>query len=149
MPALKNSRYEAFAHQLAQDLNPQDAAVAADFAKSQTQACRRALRPEIVARVEELKRLRDWGGSRDLGPLINELGAAVQEARTLKTAAAFVAVRGLIVEAARLKKMLPEPEAPPRPQMTPEEWLRKFNPEQWRRDYGPEGSAANIPNNPV
>jgi hypothetical protein len=24
--------------------------------------------------------------------------------------------------------MLPEPEAPPDPPMTPEEWLRKFNP---------------------
>ena len=131
MPALKNSRYEAFAHQQAQGLNPQDAALAAGFAKSQTQACRRALRPEIVARVEELKRLRDWGGSRDLRPLINELGAAVQEARTLNSAAAFVAVRGLIVEAARLKQMLPEPEPeepdepPPR---TSAEWLARHRP---------------------
>jgi hypothetical protein len=130
MPALKNSRYEAFAHQLAKDLNPQDAALAAGFVKSQTQACRRALRPEIVKRVEELERLRDWGGSRDVGPLINELGAAVQEARKLDTAAAFVAIRGLIVEAARLKKMLPEPEAPRRPPMTQAEWLEKFAPKK-------------------
>lgn len=128
MPALKNSRYEAFAHQLAKDLNPQDAALAAGFVKSQTQASRRALRPEIVERVEELRRLRDWGGSRDLGPLINELGAAVQEARTLKTAAAFVAVRGLIVEAARLKKMLPEHEPPRPPPLTAEEWKAKYKP---------------------
>ena len=128
MPAIQNSRYEAFAHQLAQDLNPQDAALAAGFVKSQTQACRRALRPEIVKRVEELRRLRDWGGSRDVGPLINELGAAVQEARKLDTAAAFVAVRGLIVEAARLKQMLPEPEEPFEPPMTPEEWLKEFRP---------------------
>jgi hypothetical protein len=128
MPALKNSRYEAFAHQLALDLNPQDAALAAGFAKSQTQACNRALRPEIVARVEELQRLRDWGGSRDLGPLINELGAAVQVARKLDTAAAFVAIRGLIVEAARLKQMLPEPEPEEpdeRPPRTPAEWLER------------------------
>jgi hypothetical protein len=128
MPAIKNSRYEATAQALSRDLNPQDAAVAAGFAKSQTQACRRALRPEIVARVEELKRLRDWGGSRDLAPLINELAGAVQEARKLDSAAAFVAVRGLIVEAARLKKMLPEPQEPRRVPMTLEEWEAKCAP---------------------
>ena len=55
--------------------------------------------------------------------------AAAQQARTLKTAAAFVAVRGLIVEAARLKKMLPEPEEPRRVPMTAEEWEAKFAPE--------------------
>ena len=130
MPAIKNSRYEATAQALSRDLNPQEAALEAGFTKAQTQACKRALRPEIVARVEELRRLRDWGGSRDLGPLINELGAAVQDARTLKTAAAFVAVRGLIIEAARLKKMLPEPQEPRRVPMTPEEWVAKFAPKK-------------------
>ena len=126
MPALTNSRYEAFAHQLAKDLNPIDAAVAAGFARSQTQACKRALRPEIVARVEELKRLRGWGGSRDVGPLIDELAEAVKAARQLNSAAAFVAIRGLIVEAARLKQMLPAPEEYYEPPMTPEEWLKAF-----------------------
>ena len=130
MPALTKHRYEPFAQALSRDLNPVAAAKEAGFKGNKTQSCERALRAEVAARVEELKRLRDWGGSRDLGPLIDELGAAVQEARTLKTAAAFVAVRGLIVEAARLKKMLPEPEAPRRPPMTPEEWLAKFGPKK-------------------
>jgi hypothetical protein len=151
MPALKKTRYEPFALQLSLGLNPLDAALAAGFAKSQTQASRRAARPEVVARVEELKRRREWGGSRDVGPLIDELADAVREARTLTTAAAFVAVRGLIVEAARLKQMLPAPEdhAPRPPPMTREEWLRKFNPEAWRQAYGPEASAAGDANKPV
>jgi len=149
MPALKKTRYEPFALHLSLGSNPLDAAVAAGFAKSQTQACRRAARPEVIARVEELARKREWGGSRDVGPLIDELGAAVQEARKLNFAAAFVAVRGLIIEAARLKKMLPETQAPRPPPMTPEEWLRKFNPEAWRRTYGPEASAAGDTNKAV
>lgn len=130
MPALKKDRYEPFAEALSRGLSPMAAAVDAGFAKSQTQACKRAGRPEVVARVEELRRLRDWGGSRDLGPLIDELGAAVQEARKLNSAAAFVAVRGLIVEAARLKQMLPQPQRPIPRQMTTAEWLEEFGPKK-------------------
>jgi hypothetical protein len=66
-----------------------------------------------------------------VGPLIDALMEAVEDARKLDNAAAFVAVRGLIVEAARLKQMLPEhdPRTPPMPPMTAEEWLRRFGPE--------------------
>jgi hypothetical protein len=149
MPALKKNRYEPFALQLSLGLNPLDAAVAAGFAKSQTQACRRAARPEVVARVAELARKRAWGGSRDVGPLIDELGAAVQEARKLNSAAAFVAVRGLIIEAARLKKMLPEPQVPPRPPLTVEEWERRYDPEAWRRHYPSQASSPGGADSPV
>jgi hypothetical protein len=128
MAALTKHRYEPFAQALSRDLNPVAAAKEAGFKGNKTQSCERALRLEVVERVEELRRRRDWGGSRDVGPLIDELMAAVRQARTLKTAAAFVAVRGLIVEAARLKKMLPEPQEPPRRPMTAEEWEAKFAP---------------------
>jgi hypothetical protein len=128
MAELTKFRYEPFAQALSRDLGPVAAAKEAGFKGNKTQSCKRALRPEVVERVEELRRRRDWGGSRELGPLIDELMAAARQARTLKTAAAFVAVRGLIVEAARLKKMLPEPERPFPRQMTPEEWEAKYAP---------------------
>ena len=130
MAALTKHRYEPFAQALSRDLDPVAAAREAGFKGNKTQSCERALRPAVVARVEELRRRRDWGGSRDVGPLIDELMAAAQQARTLKTAAAFVAVRGLIVEAARLKKMLPAPEEPRRAPMTQAEWLEKFAPKK-------------------
>jgi|SRR5579859_57652 len=149
MPALTKHRYEPFAQALSRDLDPVAAAKEAGFKGNKTQSCERAQRKEVVARVEELRRRRDWGGSRDLGPLIDELMAAARQASTLKTGAAFVAVRGLIVEAARLKKMLPEVQPPPRPPMTPEEWLRKFNPEQWREKYGSQASSDGGADNPV
>ncbi|MDB5483121.1 MAG: hypothetical protein JWO83_4174 [Caulobacteraceae bacterium] len=149
MPALTIPRQEAFAQALAQSLSPDEAAQTAGCKGERKQARARAKLPKFVERVQELKHERAWGGSRDLGPLIDELMGAVQEARKLDSAAAFVAVRGLIVEAARLKKLLPEPQPPPRPQMTPEEWMRKFNPEGWLRQYGPEAARGGDANNPV
>ncbi len=128
MPELTKFRYEPFAQALSRDLDPVAAAKEAGFKGNKTQSCERALRPAVVARVKELRRRRDWGGSRDVRPLIDELMDAVQQARALKTAAAFVAVRGLIVEAARLKQMPPLPEEPDEPPMTPEEWLKEFGP---------------------
>ena len=127
MPALTKHRYEPFAQALSRDLHPVAAAKEAGFKGNKTQSCERAQRPEVIARVEELRRRRDWGGSRDLGPMIDELMAAARQASTLTTAAAFVAVRGLIVEAARLKQMLPEPEdeSPLPPPTTPAEWLER------------------------
>lgn len=129
MAALTISRQEAFAQALMQGLSPEEAAEKAGYKGERKQARQRARQPKFVERVEELKRLRDWGGSSDVGPLIDELMMAVQEARKLDTAAAFVAVRGLIVEAARLKQLLPEtePDELPRP-LTIEEWTEKYSP---------------------
>ena len=149
MVALTIPRQEAFAQALAQGLNPDEAAQVAGYKGEKKQARARAKLPKFIKRVQELKHERAWGGSRDMGPLIDELMEAVREARKLDSAAAFVAVRGLIVEAARLKKLLPEPQPPPRPQMTSEEWMRKFNPEGWLREYGPKASRGGGADNPV
>jgi hypothetical protein len=130
MAALTIARRELFAQGLAQGLSPDEAAVKAGYEGEKKQARKRALHPKVVERVEELRRLRAWGGSSDVGPLIDELMKTVQEARKLDTAAAFVAIRGLIVEAARLKQMLPETESddPPCRELTREEWVEKFSP---------------------
>jgi len=128
MTALFITRQEAFAQGLARGLIPDEAARQAGYKGEKKQARARAKHPKLVGRVQELKRERAWGGSRDMGALIDELMEAVQEARKLESAAAFVAVRGLIVEAARLKQMLPKPEEPFEPPMTPAEWLEAFGP---------------------
>jgi hypothetical protein len=136
MPALTKHRYEPFAEALSRDLSPFAAAKEAGFKGNKTQSCERALRPEVMERAAELRRRRDWGGTRDVAPLINELGAAVQEARKLDTAAAFVAVRGLIIEAARLKRMLPAPEVP---------WPRPMTVAEWEEKHGLKKSAETAP----
>jgi hypothetical protein len=132
MAALMIPRQESFAKALAEGLTPDEAAEMAGYKGEKKQARHRARQAKFVERVAELRRRRDWGGSSDVGPLIDELMKTVQEARKLDTAAAFVAIRGLIVEAARLKQTLREfePEEPLPPPLTTAEWVEKYAPKK-------------------
>jgi phage terminase small subunit len=54
MPVLANARYERFAQELAKGLDKNAAYAVAGFKPNNSNCCRCAARPEIVARVEEL-----------------------------------------------------------------------------------------------
>lgn len=86
----------------------------------------------MVARVAEIRRAKALEGA-DLTPMIDALMAAAKDAQDNKeqTPATLTAIRGLLVEAARLKGLAPPPPAqPPQPRrrMTDEEWMATFAP---------------------
>ena len=68
------------------------------------------------------------GGSGDLAPVINEMRRLAVAAGELGTAAGMMAAKGFLVEAARLKGMLPVELAPLPRRLTNEEWLAKHKP---------------------
>jgi len=71
------------------------------------------------------------GGTRDLTPLINRMIQLSAQAAALNSAAALREAKDLLVEAARLKGLLPAPPPPPpMPRMSREEWLAKYAPTQ-------------------
>ena len=133
MAALEDERRERFARNLADDMPAWRAWAAAGYAPKGGRGRIVAQREDVKARVDELVQARKWGGSSDLGPVIDECMRLTQVAGKMKTAAAMVAARGLLVEAARLKGLLgaPAPRAgapEPRPELTDDEWLARYAP---------------------
>ena len=133
MAALEDERREAFARNLADDMPAWRAWAAAGYAAKGGRGRIVAQRKDVKARVAELVRARKWGGSSDLGPVIDECMRLAQVAGGMDSAAAMVAARGFLVEAARLKGLLgaPAPAAcapEPRPELTDEEWLARYAP---------------------
>ncbi len=125
---LRNRRREAFALAMARGAAPLEACVAAGYKRCSTQAGRIKKLPEVVEREEQLREALAWGGSGDLAPVINEMRRLAVAAGELKTAAGMMAAKGFLVEAARLKGMLPVELAPLRRRLTIEEWLAKHKP---------------------
>lgn len=130
MAALKNPKHEAFAQELAKDLAPRAAYAAVGYA-SGWRAGPLAESEEVKERVAEILDHKAWGGSRDLGGLIDELRDAFRAAVSLGSAAGMVAARGLATEAARLKQMLPREEETNfarRPTLSEAEWILLYGP---------------------
>ncbi len=132
MAALKNARQEAYCQARAKGSAPVAAYVEAGYAYSgRYRFPRLEEKNDISERIAELVHHLARGGSRDLGPVIDEMLSMARAAIEVKNAAAFVAAKGFLVEAARLKLMLPHDGwANKRPHidinLSDEEWTKRF-----------------------
>ena len=125
MPAFENDRREAFAQALVDGVPPLRASRQVGYTSRGFRARERAAHPDMVRRLEEIVAERAGGRSRDVANLIEVLVAGAQIAKGVGSIPALTAMRGLVVEAARLKALLPTPPVyhPIAPEMTEEEWL--------------------------
>ncbi|MEO8926184.1 MAG: hypothetical protein ABI306_03385 [Caulobacteraceae bacterium] len=133
MAALARQKQETFAQSLARGMNAGEAGRAAGY-KAIHDCGALSKRAAIVKRVEEISRHIAWGGSRELSGLIDELMHIAMAARKLGSAAALVAAKSAVVEAAKLKRLLPADEdgAPSAPIVD-----EILSDEEWNRRYGP------------
>ncbi|HEY5072854.1 MAG TPA: hypothetical protein VII63_12580 [Caulobacteraceae bacterium] len=138
MPTLEDPRQEAFARALARGLSVRNAAKEAGYFDSITRGGRRAKRPKIAARIEELVELATWGGDLKLAVVFKELMRLAKAAAKLQTGAGMAAARGMLAEAAQVRAQAAA--APsitpaiagagpvPPPTLTKEEWIEAFAP---------------------
>ena len=106
MPPLPIPREEALAHVLAMGLSRSMAGGEAGYAKHWKHVREREARPDIVARARELGDARQWGETRDASEMIGALMRLAGKAGRMRTAAAMVAARGLVAEAAKLEQRI-------------------------------------------
>ena len=133
MAAFEDERREKFARGLTDGMPAWRAWEAAGYARNRHRARTVAAREDVKVRITEISEGRAWGGSSDLAPVIDECMRLAIKARTMNTAAAMVAARGLLAEAARLKALLPvaAPSADAsraRPALSDDEWLAAYAP---------------------
>lgn len=128
MAALDDPRREMFAQALARGCGPGQAEREAGYSHCAKGTRARVKSKQIKGRIAQIKKERAGGDSPDIGPVIDKLMALANAAGKLKTAAAMVAARGFLVEAARLKGLLPAPAPPPRRRLSTEEWLAEYAP---------------------
>jgi hypothetical protein len=130
---LDDEKREALAQLLARDVPFRQASKQAGYVHCwKSRALARTKRADVAQRVAEIRRARALEAT-DLTPMIDALMAAAEKAQAEleKTPAGLTAIRGLLVEAARLKGLAPPPplQAPqPRVRMTDEEWMETFAP---------------------
>jgi hypothetical protein len=126
MAALVNRRHEAFARARAAGAGDFEAYVKAGYEKSSRHWTRIAARADVNARTAEIAQENQWGGSRSLGPVINEMMRLAALCGQKDTPAAMAQARAFLVEAARLKELLPhEPAGPVERELTPAEWTER------------------------
>ncbi len=129
MAALDNPRREMFAQALARGCGPSQAEREAGYSRCSKATRARVASKQIKDRLAQIGKERAGGNSPDIGPVIDKLMELANASADLKTAAAMVAARGFLVEAARLKGLLPAPAPPPRRRLSNEEWLAEYAPE--------------------
>jgi len=131
MAELVDPQREMLAQALADGFTPGQASAKVGYKRKWGKdLAKRMAKPDLIARVAEIKRERALAVT-DLEPVIKALMSAADTASGLSSAAAFVAVRGLLVEAARLKGLVQPPAAPLAPRvhtLSNEEWTAKHGP---------------------
>jgi hypothetical protein len=140
--ALNKIKGEILAQGLAAGLPVKQASREALYRReSPRRAIERAENPNTIQRVAEIEWQRAHEAA-DLSGIIEVMLRAANAALDLNSAAGFVATRGLLTEAAKLKLRMAEPmPPPPRPPppivepppqvsvtLSPEEWARQFLP---------------------
>ncbi len=137
MPALIKPRQEAFAQAMADGANYKEAAARAGYTRN---GKRLADNSNIKERIDQIRRARIGGGSREFGALMNELVATAFQARDLDTAQGMTAAKGLFELVGRYKDKLPDPNAASAPAATavlhPDD--EDLSEEEWTARYGPE-----------
>jgi hypothetical protein len=126
-----NKRQEAFAHGLARGMTLREADVAAGYPSKGRSG--KPAKQEIKARVEEIAPRIDWGETRGVKSLIEDLKVTFDKAVALNSAAGMAAARGLAAEAAKLKQVLPRE---PEPQDGRAERMRILTEAEWIKLYG-------------
>ncbi len=137
MPALSFPRDEAFARALAMGRSQGAAGAEAGYARRHRLGGERAARPDIVARTRELGDARQWGEAGDAATMIGALMRLAGQAGQMRTAAAMVAARGLVAEAAKLNQRIDDErrETPDgAPPINPA--FRPLSDEDWAAKYG-------------
>lgn len=135
---LDNERREKLAQALARGESEKAACRTAGYkANWKKRIMERTRRSEITERVDEI--LQEVAAAvRDLGPVIEALMKAAEEAGQLKTAAGFTAARALLAEAAQLKAALPEPDFEEEEEEEEEENEPPLDREAWLARFGPK-----------
>jgi hypothetical protein len=140
-----DSQLEKFAAGIAKGYTQRRAADEAGYSPRTKSMSKWLRRPSFMDRVERYRRANGTSVAPDLLPIIERL-VKVADAVTAPrasgeppTAAAVQAARAALVEAARLKQLLPTdvPRAEDYYQMTREEWLATFAPKK----VAPEAEA--------
>lgn len=130
MPVLDNRKLEAFAQALARGMQVDAASKEAGYSYGPNHARRRKKWAKVVERVDEIIKERKGGGSPDIRPLIDLLVELAEQAKGATTGVILREARALIVEAARLKALLPDEAnpawAPPIPELDLDEWMARF-----------------------
>ena len=144
MAALTKPMQEAFAQAMADGANYMAAAMAAGYAGPRNYR-NFADKPKIAKRIAEIRHVRAWGGSRELGVLIDELAATAIQARALNTAQGATAARGLFDLVGKYKDKLPGPASPPPAPAVPahpdDEDLSEA---EWLARYGPDAPGGKL-----
>ncbi len=128
---LNNAKHEAFAQARARGLEHRAAYVTAGYFPSKDRGARLQQRPDVSGRIAALAEQRRWSGTRNIAPVIEEMAELAKTMATKETAAAAVAAKGLFVEIARLKALLPADDGgkkKPRIEtdLSDEEWLKRY-----------------------
>jgi hypothetical protein len=100
---LRFAKQEAFAQARARGLTKTAASDQAGYKKLSTRSTNT---PAVLKRIDWLSDHLKWGGSRDLGPVIDEM-RRVAKGTNLGPAAAAREIKELLIEIARLKEKLP------------------------------------------
>ncbi len=146
MPVLENRVHETYARARARGLDRLEAYVAAGYRPTYTSGARLGRRPDVRARIVELR-------EREAEPIepaaaIARLLRLADAGQTLNNAAGLREARMALMEAYRLQGQQdapfdPEPERyAPRPQLTVDEWLEKYAPPGSQPQRAPSLSAA-------
>ena len=142
MPPLPVPREEALARVLAMGLSRGMAVGEAGYAKHWKHGRERVARPDIVARARELGDARQWGETRDAGEMIGALMRLAGKAGRMRTAAAMVAARGLVAEAAKLEQRTLERRETPSEAPAIDPRFLPLSDEDWSAKYGHRGQPG-------
>ena len=134
MPPLPVPREEALALALATGRSRAVASSEAGYAKNKKHRAR-ATRPDIVARAREIGDTLQWGEACEADEMIRVLMRLAGKAGGMRSAAAMVAARGLVAEAAKLDARRETP-----PAATPiDPCFLPLSDEDWAAKYGNRG----------
>jgi len=135
MPPLPVPREEALALALAMGRSRSVASSEAGHGKHWKHRAR-AARPDIVARAREIGEALQWGEACEVSEMIRVLMRLAGKAGEMRTAAAMVAARGLVAEAAKLNQRKDEQRETPddAPQIGPQ--FLPLSDEDWAVKYG-------------
>jgi hypothetical protein len=104
MPALSDTRHEAFAQACAKGARFMDAYQDAGFAPDRSHASRLARRDDVAARIAELRLARAAAEDADPQTIIDALMRMARDNETLKTPAGVKEARTNMLEAHRLRE---------------------------------------------